>query len=327
MLANEHLRATLSPDGTVVSLVCDGREALAAPANRLELYEDEPTHWEAWDIDPAHLETGTEPPPARSHRVEATPLRAEVVFDRDWITQTVRLDAGSRHLSVHLEVNWQLDRKLLKVAFPLAVRATEVTYEVAFGAVQRPTHYSSRADLARYEVPGHRWADMSEHGFGVAVLTDSKYGYSAFGNTLRISLLRAPRNPDPDADRGTHTFAYALLPHTGSWQDAGVVAEAAAFNSPMRWGSLPPGRWRARPAASCSTRSSAPRTQTRWSCASTSRTAAAASRACGSRRRVPSARTSSRSRGDELAIEDGEILVPVPAVGDRDRLRSSSSSE
>lgn len=241
VLANEHLRATLAPDGTVTSLVHAGREALAAPANRLELYEDEPTHWEAWDIDPAHLETGEPLPPATAHRVEAAPLRAEVVFERDWMTQTFRLDAGSRRLEVFTEVDWQLDRKLLKVAFPLAVRATDVTYEVAFGAVQRPTHYSSRADLARYEVPGHRWADMSEHGFGVAVLTDSKYGYSAFGNTLRISLLRAPRNPDPEADRGTHAFAYALLPHTGTWQDAGVVAEAAAFNSPVRWGALPAG--------------------------------------------------------------------------------------
>jgi alpha-mannosidase len=82
---------------------------------------------------------------------------------------------------------------------------------------------------------------MSEHGFGVTVLTDSKYGYSAFGDTLRISLLRAPRNPDPEADRGQHRFAYALLPHTGGWQDAGVVAQAAAFNSPVRWGTLPAG--------------------------------------------------------------------------------------
>jgi alpha-mannosidase len=241
VLANEHLRATLAPDGTILSLVCDGREALAAPANRLELYDDEPTQWEAWDIDPAHLETGVALPPARSHRVQASPLRAEVIFERDWITQTVRLDAGSRRLEVFSTVDWQLDRKLLKVAFPLAVRATDVTYEVAFGAVQRPTHYSTRADLARYEVPGHRWADMSEHGFGVAVLTDSKYGYSAFGDTLRISLLRAPRSPDPEADRGTHRFAYALLPHAGGWQDAGVVAQAAAFNSPIRWGSLPAG--------------------------------------------------------------------------------------
>ena len=118
------------------------------------------------------------------------------------------------------------------------------TYEVAFGAVQRPTHSSTRADLARYEVPGHRWADLAEHGFGVAVLTDSTYGYSAAGNVLRLSLLRAPTAPDPRADRGRHAFAYALLPHAGSWQDAGVVGEAAAFGAPLRWGAgLPEGAW------------------------------------------------------------------------------------
>jgi alpha-mannosidase len=82
---------------------------------------------------------------------------------------------------------------------------------------------------------------MSEHGFGVAVLTDAKYGYSAFGDTLRITLLRAPRLPD--SDRGRHAFAYALLPHAGGWQEGGVVAEAAAFNSPVRWGSAPGGSW------------------------------------------------------------------------------------
>lgn len=238
VLENEHLRAELTPDGTIASLTLAGREALAAPGNRLELYADEPTDWEAWDIDPAHLETRTDLPPARSYRVDATPLRAEVTFEHEWLTQTIRLDAGSRRLEVFTEVDWQLDRRLLKVAFPLAVHAAEATYEVAFGAVRRPTHYSTRADLARYEVPGHRWADLSEHGFGVAVLTDSKYGYSAYGDTLRVSLLRAPRNPDPEADRGRHRFAYALLPHAGGWQDAGVVAEAAAFNSPLRWGSL-----------------------------------------------------------------------------------------
>jgi alpha-mannosidase len=84
-------------------------------------------------------------------------------------------------------------------------------------------------------VPGHRFADLSEHGFGVAVLTDSKYGYSAFADTLRISLLRAPKLPDPEADMGEHRFAYAILPHAGGWQDAGVVGAARAFNAPLRW--------------------------------------------------------------------------------------------
>jgi alpha-mannosidase len=242
-LANEHLRAVVAPDGTVTSLVAGGREALSAPANRFELYEDLPTAWDAWDVDPAHLATREDVAPAGGFAaVDEHPLRAEVVFERGFISQRIRLDAGSRRLEFHTEVAWRgFDHRFLKVAFPLAVHAPEATYEVAFGAVRRPTHYSTRHDLARYEVPGHRWADLSEHGFGVAALTDSKYGYSAFGDTLRISLLRAPRAPDPEADTGVHTFAYALLPHAGGWQDADVVAEAAAFNAPIRFGALSAG--------------------------------------------------------------------------------------
>jgi alpha-mannosidase len=103
-----------------------------------------------------------------------------------------------------------------------------------FGFAERPTHYSTSFDRARYEVPGHRWADLSEHGFGAALLTDSKYGYSAYRNELRISLLRAPKSPDPEADMGRHEFAYALLPHAGGWREAGVVGEGIRFNAPLR---------------------------------------------------------------------------------------------
>ena len=241
-LVNEHLRAVIAPDGTVTSLVAAGREALSAPANRFELYEDLPTAWDAWDVDPAHLQTREDVPPAGGFAINEHPLRVEVVFERGFIAQNIRLDAGSRRLEFHTDVDWRgFDHRLLKVAFRLAVHAPDATYEVAFGAVQRPTHYSARADLARYEVPGHRWADLSEHGFGVAVLTDSKYGYSAFGDTLRISLLRAPRNPDREADKGCTRSPTPSSPTPVRWQDAGVVEEAIAFNSPIRFGALAPG--------------------------------------------------------------------------------------
>jgi alpha-mannosidase len=218
-----------------------GREALAAPGNRLELYEDRPVDWDAWDVDPFHLQTRADCAPAdRVAAASAGPLRAEVAFERavgerSHVRQTVRLDAGARALEVHTDASWHEAHRLLKVAFPLAVHAHEATYETAFGVARRPTHFSTRHDLARYEVPGHRFADLSEHGFGVALLTDCKYGYSALGDTLRISLLRAPKQPDPDADMGEHRFAYAILPHAGGWQDAGVVAAARAFNAPLRW--------------------------------------------------------------------------------------------
>jgi alpha-mannosidase len=240
VLENEHLRATLGADGTLLSLVDrpSGREALAAPGNRLELYDDDPVAFDAWDIDPAHLRTRRDLPPAESWSVLTdSPLRAELAFERPGLRQVVRLDAGSRRIEFHTDVDWHESHTLLKVSFPLAVRAPTATYEMPFGYAERPTHYSSSWDRARYEVPGHRWADLSEHGFGAAVLTDSKYGYSCFGNELRVSLLRSPKSPDREADMGRHSFAYALLPHAGGWREAGVVAEGARFNAPLRRGS------------------------------------------------------------------------------------------
>ncbi|MEA2396115.1 MAG: alpha-mannosidase [Solirubrobacteraceae bacterium] len=253
VLENAHLRAAIDAGGALVSLVdrASGRESLSAPANRLELYEDRPVAWDAWDVDPFHLETRADCAPADGIAdLVAHPLRAEVAFERpvgraSHLRQTFRLDAAARRLEVHTTADWHEDHRLLKVAFPLAVHAHEATYETAFGAVRRPTHFSTRHDLARYEVPGHRWADLSEHGFGVALLTESKYGYSAYGDTLRLSLLRAPKSPDPEADMGEHAFAYALAPHAGGWQDGGVVAQARAFNAPLRWGAgiAPAGPW------------------------------------------------------------------------------------
>jgi alpha-mannosidase len=243
VLENARLRVELGEDGTVRSVLekASGRETLAAPGNRLELYEDRPVRFDAWDIDPAHLETRRDCEPAESCTVlSAGPLRAEVEFtyrvgEHSSLRQVVRLDAGSPRLELHTEVDWQEAQVLLKVCFPLAVRWPTATYETAFGYTERPTHFSTSFDRARYEVPGHRFADLSEHGFGAALLTDSKYGYSCFGNELRISLLRAPKSPDPDADMGSHRFAYALLPHEGGWRESGVLAEAIRFNAPLRW--------------------------------------------------------------------------------------------
>jgi len=243
VLENAHLRAELSPDGTLVSLVekASGREALAEPGNRLELYEDRPVLFDAWDIDPFHLDTRRACPPAESVAAGTeSALRAELVFERrvgeaSRLRQAVRLDAGSRRLEFQTTVDWHESHRLLKVCFPLAVRSPHATYETAFGYAERPTHYSTSYDRARYEVPGHRWADLSEHGFGAAVLTDCKYGYSCHGSELRVSLLRSARSPDPEADVGPHEFAYALVPHAGGWREAGIVAEGLRFNYPLRW--------------------------------------------------------------------------------------------
>lgn len=247
VLENAHLKAELATDGRLLSLLekKTGRQALSAPGNSLKIYDDCPTGWDAWDVDPFHLETQRDCPPASSCKLtQQSGLRAQVEFQRSLgekssMRQIVRLDANARRLEFHCDVDWHESHKLLKVAFPVNARAMNATYEMQFGCVERPTHFSTSFEVARFEVAGHKWSDLSEHGFGVALLSDSKYGYSTRGSTMYMSLLRSPKDPDPQADMGKHTFAYAVMPHQGDWRDAGVVAEAARFNLPLVWTSAP----------------------------------------------------------------------------------------
>ena len=183
------------------------------PGNVFQLYDDRPTAYEAWDVDPFHLETARDAGPAESCAVtEPGGLRAQVelryrIGTASTLRQLVRLDAGASRLEFHCEVDWRERRTMLKVLFPVAVHSASATYQMQFGHAERPTHFSTSHDLARYEVPGHRFADLSEHGFGVALLTDCKYGYSTLGGEMRISLLRSASVPDPEADAGSHRFS------------------------------------------------------------------------------------------------------------------------
>ena len=171
----------LGADGTLRSLVhrATGREALAAPGNVLELYDDRPTDFDAWDLDPFHLETREDCPPATAGEVVARRTRCapRSRFERPIgdaqprCVQHVRLDAEARRLEFHCEIDWHEEHRVLKVRFPVAVHAPRATYEMQFGVVERPTHCSTRRDAAQFEVPGHRFADLSEHGFGVALLS------------------------------------------------------------------------------------------------------------------------------------------------------------
>jgi alpha-mannosidase len=179
-------------------------------------------------------------------------------FGASTITQTVRLAAGSRRIDFDTEVDWHEHHKFLKVAFPVDVHAARATYEIQYGHVERPTHANTSWDVARFEVCAHRWADLSEHGYGVALLNDCKYGYDIRGNVMRLSLLRSPGWPDPESDQGAHRFSYALLPHAGDLRDAGVVAEAEAFNLPLTAVDAAPGRPGVRPPSASIVRADRP---------------------------------------------------------------------
>jgi len=243
-LDNGLLRLKLNRRGQLTSLfdLAAKREVLAEgeTGNRLELHPDYPNAWDAWDVDAFSREVSESIGDAATIELAVDdPLRAvvklEYRFGASRLVQEIALTAGSRRVDFITEVDWHENHRLLDVAFPVAIRSSRATYEVQFGHVERPTHFNTSWDVARFTVCGQRWADLGEAGYGVALLNDCKYGYDIHGNVLRLSLLRAPGEPDPQADRGHHTFTYSLLPHAGGFQEAGVIDEAAKLNTPLRF--------------------------------------------------------------------------------------------
>ncbi len=238
---NEILRVEIGADGTlhrVYDKEKDREVLLDGRGNQLWAYVDKPANWDAWDVDEDYELAGEEVSAVEKVEViEDGPLRASVRVERRWrssrIAQTYRLCAGSRRLDMVTEIDWHEREILLRALFPLDVRSQTATFETMYGAHERPTHRNTSWDAARFEVSAHRFADLSEPGYGVALLNDGKYGHSARDNVLGISLLRSPMYPDPFADEGAHRFTYSLFPHPGDWTEAGVVEEAFALNSPL----------------------------------------------------------------------------------------------
>ena len=165
------------------------------------------------------------------------PLRKTVRITRSWqssqFTQDISLDAGADMIRVDNDVEWHETHVLLKAAFPLAQSGPKATYEIPFGSIERPTTRNNSWEKAQFEVPALRWADLGDATAGVSILNDSKYGYDAAGNTLRLTLLRSPVWPDPDADRGSQHFTYAIYPHAGSWKQAQTMHRGYELNTPL----------------------------------------------------------------------------------------------
>jgi alpha-mannosidase len=143
------------------------------------------------------------------------------------------LTATASQIDFECEVDWRHRHYMLKVEFPVLVKSEEARYEIQFGHVKRPTHFNTSYDVARFESCGHKWIDLSQPDYGVALFTDCKYGYAVHGSVMRISLLRASAYPDPEADQGKHEFKFACYPHANDFIEAEVVRRAFEFNSPL----------------------------------------------------------------------------------------------
>jgi alpha-mannosidase len=240
VLENELIRYVIGPDGTIHEAWDKeiGRSALDNRGNQLWAYVDKPRAWDAWDIDETYGDAGFEITDVdRIEISESGPLRGSVRVTRSWrsssFVQTYRLLAGSKQLDIDTDIDWHERLMLIRTSFPTAIHAHEAVGETIYGVHRRATHRNTPFERARFETGAHRFLDISEPDYGVALLNNGKYGHSVLGNTLGISLVRGPLHPDPFADEGEHHFSYALLPHTGDWVTGGVVQAAQAFNAPM----------------------------------------------------------------------------------------------
>lgn len=237
---NSHYKLTLDGTGCILSLFdkAAGREVMKAPGNEFHAFEDFPYEHDNWEISDYYeaKQYAVDAPAAITALTDGSRagFRVEKKYMDSTIIQHIWLYTNSRRIDFDTDIDWHQQHQILKIAFPLDVHANSAAYEIQFGHVNRPTHCNTSWDAARFEVCAHKWVDISENGYGVALLNDCKYGYSAQGSTLKLTALKAGTYPNPEADLGRHTFSYSLLPHTGTLQEAGVVREAYSFNQPLQ---------------------------------------------------------------------------------------------
>lgn len=243
ILENDALRVEIDPQtGDILELRDrpNHRSLLKGLGNQLQGFGDRGQYWDAWNIDPEY-ETHSLPPTeldsitwiAYGELVKT--IQVVRRLGDSTLTQNYTVLAHENQLRITSHVDWQDRHTLLKVGFPLQLRADVITYEIPCGAIRRSTRFQTQEEQAKWEVPALNWADLTdeEQEYGVSLLTDYKSGYDPHPDRLRLSLLRGSTWPDPEADFGEHEFKYALYPHAGSWEAAGTVKRGYEFNCPL----------------------------------------------------------------------------------------------
>lgn len=234
-------RISIDENGLFTSIYdkeCD-REVLKAgeKGNLLRMYEDKPMHYDCWDIDMYYSEKYWDAEKAdKIQWTEEGPVRATLEIQRtisnSVIKQEIHFYADSRRIDFSTWVDWKEHQHLLKVHFPVNIHSDEATFEVQFGNLKRKIHGNTSWDEARFESCGQKWMDISEGHYGVSLLNDCKYGYSAKDSNIALTLIKSGIEPNKTADQEEHVFTYALYPHKEMWCAAGTVQEAYKLNQP-----------------------------------------------------------------------------------------------
>lgn len=233
----------LNEAGHMTSLVDKkaDRQVLAkgAKANVIQMFEDKPLAHEAWDIDIYYQEKMREVTDlTRMEVTEKGPLHMVVRLEWNYMNTKIKQDmtfyVEDKRIDFKTWVDFRECKQLMKVAFPVDIRSTYATYDVQYGNVQRPTHWNTSWDWARFETVAHKWVDLSERNYGVSLMNDCKYGHDIKNNVIRLTLLKSATHPDTEQDQGEHEFTYSLLPHEGSWVDADTEIRAYYLNNPLK---------------------------------------------------------------------------------------------
>jgi len=237
ILENDLIKYEFNKDGQIVSAFDKeiNQEVMADEGNIFSLYEDIPNNWDAWDIDFFYRDALIEVASAKDINLISSgeilkQLRVNLLIGNSKIQQIISLEKDSKRLDFKTKVNWNESHKMLRVHFPVNVLSDHATFDIQYGYVKRNTHQNTSWDKAKFEVVGHKYADLSDHDYGVALLNDCKYGYMVLDNILDLNLLRSPSNPDPEADRGEHNFTYSLLPHKNDLIRSSVIEESSCLN-------------------------------------------------------------------------------------------------
>jgi alpha-mannosidase len=241
-LSNKFFKIELNDNGNIVSLYdkTADREVLipGAQANVLQAFEDKPMTCDAWNIDCYFSDKKWEINNLESIDVyETGPICASLRLKRRFmdseIVQYIRIFRDIPRIDFESNIDWKESQILLKASFPVNIHSDFATYDIQFGNITRSTHTNTSWDEAQFEVYAHKWADLSENGYGVSILNDCKYGYDIKGNEMRITLIKSPIDPYPQADKGLHQFTYSLYPHSGDWRQAKTPYMAYRLNSPV----------------------------------------------------------------------------------------------
>lgn len=207
-------------------------------ANLMRVYEDKPIYYDNWDIDIFYKEKSWDVTNLTAMQwTERGPVRATLQIERRYqnsvIRQKIHFYANLRRIDFESYVDWHEHQQLLKVHFPLDIHTDEATFDIQFGNIKRKVTQNTSWEVARFESCGHKWADLSEGGYGVSLLNDCKYGHSVHDGDLALTLIKSGIEPNKTADQEEHFFTYSLYPHAGSWQEGRTAQEAAKLNQPV----------------------------------------------------------------------------------------------